>query len=1040
MKSILTIALIMIFVFLSTAGENDEFRAVWVITWEHIHSSWSVDQNKARVREILDNVKKANMNAVLWQARQSGTAYYNSSYEPWGYYAGSTYPGYDPLAYAIEEGHKRGIEVHAWFNVFAASSTAPGTPANENPEWVCRDRDGISMPSYRALSPGLDTVRTYTINVAMEIVRNYDIDGLHLDYVRWNEHTDLKQSAEFTKLVEEEYWLDGMITEEQIEGLEKNKSGRYLYDIDHPYSAGVPAGYPSWEEWWRWGVTEFVSTLHDSIQNVKPWVRLSPAALGKYNWSGWQGYGTVYQDAALWFNQGYIDQLMPMNYHWTTASGFYGMLTGNCPNCWGQWIQQGINDGRLFTVGPGSYQFAIQNVWRNHPSVINRCRDINWVDGFQFFSYGSWEDYQYWQEAGDTFFGRKMKIRDTGLISSAVPDEPSLSILKIDSLNYEITVAPNATVTDNHWFALYRSEVNGVDVDTTEIVDIHFVDSTYTILENFDGLQNFNGNYTYGATALNRYWNESSESNLVTTDLIPSFAPTIVYTFPDEGDTIAVNSNIEIQFSKEMDISTLDSAITFTPMINIDKITWSDSWPDYHKTMTINPDANFQFDTDYTLQIEPTALDVNSVALDGDSNGIAGDSFFLHFHTKAVDDEGPVVVFTYPDYTVFNNDVDVKDVITVVFSELVDHNSVVDTSMVWKQDNTELNTEYIITDVDEISIMSIGSFDTLISNENCQYVLNNTLTDTIGNLMLNNLTVDFKTAFDYYMEETIIDKFTTSGYWEQPGYSGSTSGIITSQTSFGYSSGVYLPASTTVPLQRKSAFIKYQWDTNSATHLLREYLSGGPPRAVVFDTTYILQCYIFGDGSNNKFRFCVDEADGAGWPNHEVSNWTTIDWQGWKLVEWDLSDPNTIGTWIGNGVLDGTGYRIDSFQLTWDQVNGDVSGKIYFDNLRVIKKSQITNIDHQFETSSPLKFDLSQNYPNPFNPATRINFSLASPGRTSLIVYNMLGQKVVELKNEFLGAGNYSVDFDGSNLSSGIYVYFLKSGNHQQYKKMMLIK
>ena len=119
--------------------------------------------------------------------RQSGTAYYDSDYEPWGYYAGYSDPGYDPLQYVIEQAHIRGIEVHAWFNVFSAASTAAGTPAAEHPDWVCRDGNGNPMTSHRALSPGLAAVREYTMDVAMEIVNNYDIDGIHLDYIRWNE-------------------------------------------------------------------------------------------------------------------------------------------------------------------------------------------------------------------------------------------------------------------------------------------------------------------------------------------------------------------------------------------------------------------------------------------------------------------------------------------------------------------------------------------------------------------------------------------------------------------------------------------------------------------------------------------------------------------------------------------------------------------------------------------------------------------------------------------------------------------------------------
>ena len=81
-----------------------------------------------------------------------------------------------------------------------------------------------------------------------------------------------------------------------------------------------------------------------------------------------------------------------MHYHWYSAESFYGMLEGNCPECWGQYIQPGINDGLLFTVGPGSYIFEEYNVWDNHDPIVEACRTIPWVDGFQFFSYGSWRD------------------------------------------------------------------------------------------------------------------------------------------------------------------------------------------------------------------------------------------------------------------------------------------------------------------------------------------------------------------------------------------------------------------------------------------------------------------------------------------------------------------------------------------------------------------------------------------------------------------------------------------------------------------------
>ena len=88
---------------------NKEFRATWVITWEYINSSQNAEQTMARIDEIMDNHAIANMTAVFFQVRQSGTAYYNSSYEPWGYYAGYQYPGFDPLQYAIDAAHAKGL-------------------------------------------------------------------------------------------------------------------------------------------------------------------------------------------------------------------------------------------------------------------------------------------------------------------------------------------------------------------------------------------------------------------------------------------------------------------------------------------------------------------------------------------------------------------------------------------------------------------------------------------------------------------------------------------------------------------------------------------------------------------------------------------------------------------------------------------------------------------------------------------------------------------------------------------------------------------
>ena len=112
----------------STSSLEEEFRATWVITWEYITSSQSAAETMNRIDQIMDNHVAANMNAVFFQVRQSGTAYYASSYEPWGYYTGYEYPGFDPVHYAVNSAHNRGLELHGWFNVFQASSVHEGTP------------------------------------------------------------------------------------------------------------------------------------------------------------------------------------------------------------------------------------------------------------------------------------------------------------------------------------------------------------------------------------------------------------------------------------------------------------------------------------------------------------------------------------------------------------------------------------------------------------------------------------------------------------------------------------------------------------------------------------------------------------------------------------------------------------------------------------------------------------------------------------------------------------------------------------------------
>jgi len=613
-------------------------------------------------------------------------------------------------------------------------------------------------------------------------------------------------------------------------------------------------------------------------------------------------------------------------------------------------------------------------------------------------------------------------------------------LTKIDSLSYEITVTPDISETEEQWYAIYRSEDDILDVDNDIIIDIHFGNMPYTINEYFSGNQNFNGSYGYFATTLNRNWNESVISNSETTDLIPSFAPTVITSTPAENEEVDVTQSIEIEFSKSMNINSFTDLISITPEVQINSLVWSDE----NRTLSIDTD-NLVYATSYTLVIDSTAEDVNGVQLDGDGNGIPGDSFILNFHTSVVDIFPPQVTFNNPN----NNDlnVDIASIITVEFDEKVDGQTLTNNGIkLWNQYHS-IDFSYIHTETpDGRSVVSIQPNNLLDISTTYKLTLGENISDILGNALGEEINIIFTTSRFSYEETTMIENFTSPGAWKQPGYSGSTTGIFESGTNFEYTDQIYLPATSS----KQAGKLSYLWDENADAYLLREYLSGGTPQATYFDTNYVLQSYVFGDGSNNQYRFCIDEYQGSGWGDHEVSKWVTIDWHGWKLIEWQLNDPNSVGTWFCDEILTGSYFRIDSYQLTKSDA-GEISGVVYFDDLRAVKKVYVPTGVDEINENIPDKFVLFQNYPNPFNPTTIIKYAIPSNVRREtqdvrLTVYDILGREVATLVNKIQEPGTYEVEFNGSSLSSGIYFYKLevyapgRAGQFSEIKKMLLMK
>lgn len=258
-----------------TAVPKYEVRAVWLTTiggldWPHSYASTTtaIERQKQELRTILDQLKRANVNTVLLQTRVRATTIYPSTYEPWdGCLSGKpgTSPGYDALQFAIDECHKRGMELHAWVVTIPVGKwNALGCAQlrRRYPKLILKIGDEGYM------NPESAQTADYLASMCGEITRNYDIDGIHLDYIRYPET-----------------W--------------KKKTNK---------SVG------------RTHITRIVNSIHRTVKSIKPWVKMSCSPIGKYDdlsrygSRGWNANTTVCQDAQGWLRDGLMDALFPMMY------------------------------------------------------------------------------------------------------------------------------------------------------------------------------------------------------------------------------------------------------------------------------------------------------------------------------------------------------------------------------------------------------------------------------------------------------------------------------------------------------------------------------------------------------------------------------------------------------------------------------------------------------------------------------------------------------------------------------------------------------
>ena len=281
-----------------------EFRAAWVATVANINwpskPGLPVEDQQDEAIKLLDRLKNHHFNAVILQVRPQADALYESVYEPWSYYLTGTQgeppkPYYDPLAFWIRAAHERGLELHAWLNPYRAHHTTGGEISEQSiikthPELVVKLENGMYW-----MDPSLKGTQERSLAVVMDIVRRYDIDGIHFDdyfypYDSYNKGKDFPDTRSW-----ESY---------------RNSEG------------GMSRG-----DWRRDHVNRFIKQVYTEIKAIKPYVKfgISPFGIWRPGYpesiQGYDQYERLYADARLWLQEGWVDYFAPQLYWKISALG-----------------------------------------------------------------------------------------------------------------------------------------------------------------------------------------------------------------------------------------------------------------------------------------------------------------------------------------------------------------------------------------------------------------------------------------------------------------------------------------------------------------------------------------------------------------------------------------------------------------------------------------------------------------------------------------------------------------------------------------------
>jgi uncharacterized lipoprotein YddW (UPF0748 family) len=350
-----------------TASQRDttrQTRAMWITTVNN--GDWPdkaglpVAKQQAQYRHLLDVAKRLNFNTVYVQVRPAADAFYPSRYEPWSQFLTGKQggdPGYDPLKFLVTEAHARGLEFHAWFNPYRASTQAdrnrlaPNSQARLHPDWVHRYGGALWF------DPGLPQVRELVSRVILDVVNRYDIDGVHLDDYFYP------------------YPLPGQAFPDSATFKKYGK------------------GYKNIADWRRHNVDTLIQGLHTQIHQAKRWVEFGVSPFGVWRnksrdpagsaTTALQSYDDIFADSRKWVRSGWVDYIAPQLY-WPI-----GFKAADYRTLVAWWAKQVAGTHVQLVIGQAAYQVGQSGPWKDPGELARHVAfDARYpqVGGEAFFS------------------------------------------------------------------------------------------------------------------------------------------------------------------------------------------------------------------------------------------------------------------------------------------------------------------------------------------------------------------------------------------------------------------------------------------------------------------------------------------------------------------------------------------------------------------------------------------------------------------------------------------------------------------------------